>query len=95
MFTLVFGITFLMTAPLTVIAMHNAFGNPQLGTICGFAIMVQHLGGHGAWLGGVALDARGSYDVMMWASIGSSTIAALLSLALQRELSPAKTAARS
>ena len=95
-FALLFGITFLMTAPLTVMFMRQAFGDRNLGTITGVVIMVHHMcGGLAAWLGGAVFDARGNYDVMMWASIGSSAIAALLSLALQRELSPAKTAARS
>ena len=93
-FALLFGITFLMTAPLTVMFMRQAFGDRNLGTITGVVIMVHHMcGGIAAWLGGAVFDTRGNYDVMMWASVGSSTIAALLSLALQRELSPAKAAA--
>lgn len=85
-FTVVFGITFLMTAPLTVLAIRNAFGNRQLGTIAGFAIMVHHAcGGLGAWLGGVVFDATGSYDRVFAVMLVSSIIATGLTLALKRE----------
>lgn len=85
-FTVVFGLTFMMTAPLTVIAMRQAFGNRELGTICGFAIMVHHAcGGLGAWIGGVAFDARGSYDTAFVLMLASSVVALAATLALQRE----------
>ncbi len=85
-FTLVFGLTFMMTAPLTVIAVRNAFGNRQLGTICGFAIMIHHaFGGLGAWIGGIAFDARGSYDIAFAIMLVSSVVATIATLALKRE----------
>ncbi len=85
-FTLVFGLTFMMTAPLTVIAVRNAFGNRQLGTICGFAIMIHHAsGGLGAWIGGIAFDAHGSYDIAFAIMLVSSVVATIATLALKRE----------
>jgi predicted MFS family arabinose efflux permease len=85
-FTLVFGLTFMMTAPLTVVAMRRAFGNRELGTICGFAIMVHHAcGGLGAWLGGIAYDVEGSYDGAFVAMLISSVVALAATLVLQRE----------
>jgi predicted MFS family arabinose efflux permease len=85
-FTISFGLTFMMTAPLTVIAVRNAFGNKQLGTICGFTIMVHHaFGGLGAWFGGLAFDARGSYDAAFGVMLIVSIIAAGATLALKRE----------
>jgi MFS family permease len=85
-FTVVFGITFLMTAPLTVIAVRNAFGNRHLGTISGFVIMAHHAcGGLGAWLGGFVFDAAGEYDVAFGIMLVSSVVAVWATLALGRE----------
>jgi predicted MFS family arabinose efflux permease len=85
-FTVVFGITFLMTAPLTVIAVRNAFGNRHLGTISGFVIMAHHAcGGLGAWLGGLVFDAAGTYDTAFVVMLVSSLIAVWATLALRRE----------
>ena len=85
-FTVIFGITFLMTAPLTVIAVRNCFGDRHLGTISGFIIMVHHaMGGLGAWLGGVTFDAYQSYSNTFAVMLVSSVLAMLLSLALKRE----------
>ncbi len=85
-FTVVFGITFLMTAPLTVIAVRNAFGNRHLGTISGFIIMAHHAcGGLGAWLGGLVFDAAGTYDTAFVVMLVSSLIAVWATLALRRE----------
>lgn len=85
-FTLVFGLTFMMTAPLTVIAMRNAFGNKHLGTICGFAIMAHHAcGGFGAWLGGYVFDANGSYDRAFAVMLVSALVATWATLSLKRE----------
>lgn len=86
LFTLIFGITFLMTAPLTVIAVRNAFGHRNLGTIAGFIIMSHHaFGGLGAWLGGVVFDAVGTYDSAFAVMLVSSLIASWATLALKRE----------
>ncbi len=85
-FTLVFGITFLMTAPLTVIAVRNAFGTAHLGTISGFVVMVHHgFGGLGAWLGGVLFDSQGRYDAAFAVMFVSALIAAWLTVLLGRE----------
>jgi predicted MFS family arabinose efflux permease len=85
-FTLAFGITFLMTAPLTVIAVRNAFGTAHLGTITGFIIMVHHgCGGIGAWLGGVVFDLHGRYDAAFALVLAASLAAAWLVWQLRRE----------
>jgi predicted MFS family arabinose efflux permease len=85
-FTVVFGITFLMTAPVTVISVRNAFGNRHLGTISGFVVMAHHAcGGIGAWLGGVVFDADGKYDTAFAVMLASSIVAVIATLALRRE----------
>jgi predicted MFS family arabinose efflux permease len=85
-FTLLFGLTFLMTAPLTVIAVRNAFGTAQLGTITGFIIMIHHAcGGLGAWLGGVLFDAQGHYGTAFVLMLALSILAAWLITELRHE----------
>ncbi|MCH7624451.1 MAG: MFS transporter [Chloroflexi bacterium] len=70
-FALLYGLTFLITAPLTVIFAGNIFGTRRLGTISGLITMVHHIGGGlGAFLGGVMFETWGSYDevfVLMFA----------------------------
>ncbi|MCH7800733.1 MAG: MFS transporter [Chloroflexi bacterium] len=63
-FALLYGFTFTMTAPLTVVFISNIFGTSRLGTISGLINMVHQVaGGLGAVLGAVIFDTRGSYDM--------------------------------
>jgi predicted MFS family arabinose efflux permease len=85
-FTVLFGSTFMMTAPLTVILVRNAFGTAHLGTITGFIIMIHHAcGGLGAWLGGVLFDAQGHYDSAFLLMLAVSITAAWLITRLRLE----------
>jgi predicted MFS family arabinose efflux permease len=63
-FSLAFGFTFLVTAPLTVTLAGRLYGFSHLGVISGFIATVHHVGG-GLWayLGGVIFDETGSYDL--------------------------------
>jgi len=84
-FALVFGFTFLMTAPLLVIFARDAFGTASLGAITGLVVMIHHMaGGLGAWAGALLFDARGSYDWAFAAMLGSCVLASLLTLGLAR-----------
>ncbi|HEY8579552.1 MAG TPA: MFS transporter, partial [Beijerinckiaceae bacterium] len=61
-FALVFGFTFLVTAPVTVLFIRDSFGIRHLGAIGGLITMVHHtFGGLGAWLGAALYDRGGSY----------------------------------
>ena len=63
MFALLYGFTFLMTAPLTVIFAGNIFGSARLGRISGTISMIHQIsGGIGALAGALAFDIWGSYD---------------------------------
>ena len=63
MFALLYGFTFLMTAPLTVIFSGNIFGTARLGRISGTISMIHQIsGGIGALAGALAFDIWGSYD---------------------------------
>ncbi len=62
-FALGYGITFWVTAPLTVVFARAAFGFKNLGTISGVVTMIHHMaGGFGAFTGGVLFDISGNYQ---------------------------------
>ena len=62
-FALLYGFTFLITAPLTLVFVANIFGTQRLGTLSGLISMVHQFGGGlGAFVGGYIFDRRGSYD---------------------------------
>ncbi len=83
-FALVFGATFLVTAPLTVVFVRNHFGSRNLGALTGLITMVHHIfGGLGAWIGATLFDARGSYDLVLAMMLATSVIALALILPLR------------
>jgi predicted MFS family arabinose efflux permease len=85
-FALVFGFTFLMTAPLLVIFVRQAFGTTNLGAITGLIVMVHHMcGGLGAWIGAVMFDASGGYDGAFVVMASASVLAGLLTARLARK----------
>jgi predicted MFS family arabinose efflux permease len=84
-FALVFGITFLVTAPLTVVFVSESFGKQHLGALTGLITMVHQMsGGVGAYLGAAAFDATGAYTGAFWVMLVLSGIALVLSLLLRR-----------
>jgi len=84
-FALLFGITFWLTAPLTVIFARDAFGMAHLGAISGLIVMVHHMcGGLGAYVGAAFFDAHGTYDKAFALMLGLSMAAALFSAWLRR-----------
>ena len=68
LFALCYGITFWITAPLTVVFVQHYFGRADLGVLSGIIIMIhQAAGGAGAYLGGAVYDAFGDYHhVFVW-----------------------------
>ena len=82
-FSLLYGFTFLMTAPLTVIFAREIFGPVRLGTVSGTISMVhQMFGGLGALAGALIFDHWGSYYgafvLMLGLSIGATGLSPLL-----------------
>ena len=62
-FALLYGFTFLITAPLTVIFAGSIFGPARLGMVAGsFSMVHQITGGLGALVGALIFDQWGSYD---------------------------------
>lgn len=83
-FTLVFGATFLVTAPLIVLFVRDLFGLKHLGALSGLITMVhQMFGGVGAYAGAVIFDASGSYDDAFVLMAAVSALALVLTLTLR------------
>jgi predicted MFS family arabinose efflux permease len=84
-FALVFGLTFLVTAPLAVVFVRDSFGTRNLGALTGLITMVHHIcGGIGAYIGAGIFDATGRYDVAFVIMLAVSAIALVLMIALRR-----------
>ncbi len=82
-FALVFGATFLVTAPLTVVFVSQSFGTRHLGAITGLITMVHQIfGGLGAYLGAAIFDATGSYTSAFAIMLAVTLLALVLTLLL-------------
>ncbi len=98
-FGLLYGFTFLITAPLTVVFLGNIYGPSRLGTLTGMVSMIHQIaGGLGALAGGWIYDVTGNYNVAFILMLALSLAAAALTLAvrepLRRRKTPLPTAAR-
>ncbi len=75
------GLLWLSTVPLTSGLVATMFGTGWMTMLFGVVFLSHQVGSFlGAWLGGRAFDALGSYDVMWWISVALGLIAAALSL---------------
>ncbi len=91
-FALVFGATMMVTAPLTILFVRDAFGTRNLGALAGLITMVHQIfGGIGAYGGALVFDYTGSYDF----AFGALLIASALGLALALMLRAPSASARS
>jgi predicted MFS family arabinose efflux permease len=89
-FALVFGATFLVTAPLTVVFVRESFGTKNLGALAGLITMVHQIfGGLGAYGGAAIFDATGTYDAAFLVMLASAVVALVLTLLLARPATPA------
>ncbi len=92
-FALVYGATFMVTAPLTVVFVRDSFGMKNLGALTGLVTMVhQVFGGLGAYGGALVFDAAGSYDPALRALLATSAVALVLTLMLRQPTSSAASA---
>src|SRR6185436_7879061 len=84
-FALVFGATFMVTAPLTILFVREAFGTRHLGALTGLITMVHQIfGGIGAYGGALIFDATGTYAVAFAIALVLTVLALVLTLALPR-----------
>ena len=78
------GLTWLATVPPTAGVVGKLFGTRYLGTLFGLTLLSHQIGGFfGAWLGGIAITERGSYDWMWYADIALALVAALCNLPIK------------
>jgi predicted MFS family arabinose efflux permease len=92
-FALVYGATFLVTAPLTVVFVRESFGMKNLGALTGLVTMVhQVFGGIGAYGGAASFDATRSYDAAFIVMLITTAAALALALMLRRPTSSAASA---
>ena len=85
-FALLYGFTFLITAPLTVVFAGNIFGPTRLGTVSGLISMVHQIaGGLGAFAGAAIFDQWGSYDRAFLLMLGLALIGAATTLLVREK----------
>ena len=85
-FALLFGSTFLVTAPLTVIFVRDAFGLKQLGALGGLITMIHHIaGGIGAYYGALLFDWQGNYNLAFAVMLILSVIATVVTIAFRHD----------
>lgn len=83
-FGLLYGFTFLITAPLTVVFLGNIYGPHRLGTLTGTISMIHQIaGGLGALAGGWIYDLSGSYNAAFALMLALSLVATGLTLAVR------------
>ena len=87
-FAAVIGFTYLSTVPPTIGLVAKLHGPRYLATLFGLVMLSHQVGGFlGAYLGGKAFEATGSYDWMWWADIALCLFAAAVHLPI-RETRP-------
>lgn len=87
-FAMWMGVTYMATLPPTSGLVGKLFGTRHLGSLFGVVMLVHQLGSFlGVWLGGVAVEATGSYDWIWRIDIALAVLAALIQLPI-RESQP-------
>jgi MFS family permease len=81
LFGAVMGLTWLSTVPPTNGIIAIMFGTRWLATLSGFAFFSHQVGGFlGVWLGGIAFDRTGSYNLVWWLAILFGVLSAAINL---------------
>jgi predicted MFS family arabinose efflux permease len=81
LFGVITGLTWLSTVPPTSGLVVVMFGTRWLATLFGFAFFSHQVGGFlGVWLGGLAFERTGSYDIVWWLSVLFGVLSALINL---------------
>jgi len=85
-FALVFGFSYLVTAPLTPTLVGRLYGFSHVGVLSGFITTVHHFGGgFAAWGGGVLFDLTGSYQAVLVISAILAAIAAVSTMLIRQK----------
>ena len=89
-FALLYGFTFLITAPLNIVFAGKIFGPGNLGTVSGFISMVHQMaGGLGAIVGAIIFDIRGSYGAAFLLMLVLAVVATFLTILIKERPSRA------
>ncbi len=84
LFAITFGTLWLGTVPLTSGLVGEIFGPRYLATLFGVVMFSHQIGAFfGAWLGGVAFDLTGSYNLVWLAALVLSLMSAALHAPIQ------------
>ena len=85
-FALMYGFTFLITAPLGVVFAGKIFGAGRLGTVSGLISMVHQMaGGLGAFVGAVIFDRTANYDGAFILMLGLAVVATATTLLVREK----------
>ena len=83
-FAAAIGFTYLSTVPATAGLVAKLHGARYMATLFGLVMFSHQIGGFlGAWLGGRAFEATGSYDRMWWIDIALAVAAAIVHLPIR------------
>lgn len=92
-FAAVIGVTYLSTVPPTAGLVAKLHGPRYMATLFGLVMLSHQIGGFlGAWLGGKAFEATGSYDSIWIADIALAVLAALIHLPIREAPVPPRAA---
>jgi len=86
------GLTYMAVLPPTAGLIGKLYGTQRLPTLLGITFMLHQVGAFlGSWLGGVFVEATGSYDGMWALDLGLAVAAAALALTIRERVEPAKS----
>jgi predicted MFS family arabinose efflux permease len=89
-FSIWMGLTYMAVLPPTAGLIGKLYGAARLPTLLGITFVVHQAGAFlGSWLGGVVLEATGSYDRMWVLDLSLAALAAAVSLAIREQQPPA------
>jgi MFS family permease len=92
LFSGILGLLWLSTVPLTSGLVASLYGAKYMTTLFGFIFFGHQIGAFlGAWLGGVAYDMYGSYDVIWWLSVALGLISGLLHWPIREDVPVGQT----
>ncbi len=85
-FSVVVGLAWLPTVPLTSALVAAIFGPKYMATLYGFVFLAHQVGAFtGVWMGGRVYDLYGSYDLLWWAAIGLGVFSAVVHLPVREQ----------
>ena len=86
-FSIVAGLVWLATVPLTIHLVAHLHGTRFMATLYGFVFLGHQVGGFlGAWFGGWVYDRTGSYDYAWWIAILLGALSALAHLPIRESM---------